>query len=86
MVDRAKMSDDPRAQVVYRDDAGVHVRGRVYTLGEIARGSSMARTHITRIFNGKRGLSLESAQKICGFLGIPIESLLKFVTSLKPGA
>jgi DNA-binding phage protein len=59
-----------------RHTGGVVVRGRQYTLGEISRGSKVDRPHLTRIFNGKRNPSLATAQRICGFVGVPIEAFL----------
>ena len=57
----------------------IKVRNTLYSLGEISRGAKVSRPHITRIFNGKRGLSLRAAEKIASFLGIPIDALLGFL-------
>lgn len=73
----ARISDTDA--VIRRDSEGVHVHGRKLSLGEIARGSGITRPHVTRIFNGKRELSLRSAQKLASFLGVSIDSLLGFL-------
>lgn len=65
--------------VIYRDESGLYVKGRRYTLGEISRGSGVSRPHVTRVFNGKRAMSLKVAQRIAGFLGVPIETLLAYL-------
>jgi transcriptional regulator with XRE-family HTH domain len=64
---------------IYRNDNGIFVRGSRYTLGEISRGSGVSRPHVTRIFNGKREMSLRAAERISGFLGISIDTLLGFL-------
>jgi transcriptional regulator with XRE-family HTH domain len=66
-------------ETIRRDEHGVYVRGRKYSLGEISRGSGVSRPHVTRVFNGKRGMSLTVAERIAGFLGIPIDALLGFL-------
>ncbi len=63
-----------------RASGAVVVRGRKYTLGEISRGARINRAHVTRIFNGKRNLTLDTAQRISGFLGVPIEALLSLMS------
>lgn len=71
----------PAAPVMWRDDSGLYVAGKRFTLGEVARGSGVSRPQITRVFNGRRGMSLNVAQRIAGFLGVPIETLLGFLRS-----
>jgi predicted transcriptional regulator len=67
------------ASEVRRDENGVYVRGRRYSLGEISRGSGVSRPHVTRVFNGKREMSLRVAERISGFLGVSIDALLGFL-------
>ena len=62
-----------------RDTGAIKVRDTLYSLGEISRGARVSRPHVTRIFNGKRGLSLRVAEKIASFLGVSIDSLLGFL-------
>jgi transcriptional regulator with XRE-family HTH domain len=64
---------------MYRGDDGVYVNGTRYTLGEISRGSGVSRPHVTRIFSGKRNMSIEVAQRISAFLGVPLEELVEYM-------
>lgn len=74
----ARMDTAPAA-TMRRDPNGIYVRGKRYTLGEISRGSGVSRPHVTRVFGGKREMSLKVAQRISGFLGVPIETLIGFL-------
>lgn len=62
-----------------RDDTGVYVGDKRYTLGEISRGSGVSRPHVTRVFNGKRQMSVKVARRIAGFMGISLDSLVGFL-------
>lgn len=74
-----KTNIDAASEVIRRDLTGIYVRGRKFTLGEISRGSGVSRPHVTRVFNGKRDMSLKVAERISGFLGISIDVLLGFL-------
>jgi transcriptional regulator with XRE-family HTH domain len=45
------------------------------TNGDVARGTQIAHAQISRIFSGKQGMSLTSALRIAGFLGVTVERL-----------
>jgi transcriptional regulator with XRE-family HTH domain len=64
---------------ITRNDNGIFVKGKRFTLGEISRGSGVSRPHVTRIFNGRRRMSLATAERVSGFMGVPIETLLGFL-------
>jgi len=54
----------------------IQVRGRTYTCRQIASGTRLHISLISRIFNGKRKPSLYTAQRLANFFGISIEELL----------
>lgn len=61
------------------ETGAVLVRGKVFTLGDVARGTGITRPHVTRIFNGKRNLTIRTGQRLAAFLGVPIEEVIQLL-------
>lgn len=49
------------------------------SIGQVARGTGLHRTHISRIFNGLRVPSLRSSQKIASYLGVSMDKFSAYV-------
>lgn len=77
-VSRSSAARNPDSGL-YRGEDGIYANGTRYTLGEISRGSGVSRPHVTRVFSGKRNMSLEVAQRISSFLGVPLDELVEFM-------
>lgn len=56
----------------------IKANGKLYSRGDLSRGTGYAKIHISRLFSGQRRPSLTSATKIAGFLGVPIEAFTQF--------
>lgn len=54
----------------------VVVGGVEYSRGQIAQGTGISISHISKVFSGRRRPSLTSALRIATFLGISVEFLL----------
>lgn len=65
-VDTLYVMDTPRALRSLK--AGTSV-------GDVARGTGITHSHISRIFNGRRTPSMACAVKIANFLGITLDDL-----------
>lgn len=57
------------------------VPGRVepVTLSDIARGADLSLSHVSRVFSGDRGPSMDTVSRIAGYLGISMDSLYAFL-------
>lgn len=51
---------------------------RRFSRGDISRGTGYTKIHISRIFSGQRRPSLNSANRIAGFLGVTVEVFSQF--------
>lgn len=55
------------------------------TQGEIARGTGLSVSHVCKVLGGKRGMSMRTAEKIAGYLGMSIEQLNRAVSARVKG-
>lgn len=53
----------------------IQVGSRQYTRAEIANGTGISISHISRIFSGNRMPSLDTAHRISRYLGITMDAL-----------
>lgn len=56
---------------------------RGMSLAEIARAMQVSRSHVTRVRDGTKGLSLRSVAKVAEALGEDISSLFKGITIMR---
>lgn len=47
--------------------------------GDVARGTTLSRTHVGRVLSGSRKPSLRTARLIAGFLGMNVETLCRLL-------
>lgn len=45
------------------------------SLGDVARGTGLSRSMVTRVFSGDRRPSVETASKVAGYLGVSMDNL-----------
>lgn len=75
----ATMTNRPRRKT--RADRESRVRelaaasGINFTISDVARGTGLHLTHVSRIFNGKRKPSLAAAKKIADYLHVSLDRL-----------
>jgi len=48
------------------------IRGHDQTAGAIAKGAGVARSQLSRLLSGERGLSIETAERLAAYLGLEI--------------
>lgn len=52
-------------------------------LSDVARGTGISVSHVSRIFNGLRTPSLDVAETIAKYLGVGLTEFTKFLGTLK---
>lgn len=55
-------------------------------LSDLARGTGISVSHVSRIFNGLRTPSLDVAETIAKYLGVGLTEFTKFLGTLKKSA
>lgn len=49
------------------------------SIGQIARGTDLSRSHVSRIFNGHRVPSLRCSEKISAYIGVSMDTFSAYV-------
>lgn len=55
-------------------------------LSDVARGTGISVSHVSRIFNGLRTPSLDVAETIAKYLGVGLTEFTKYLGTLKKSA
>lgn len=55
---------------------GIQIGDKTFSRGEIARGTGLSLSHVSRIFSGERNPSLNTVRKVAQFINIPLEQLI----------
>lgn len=55
------------------DQSKVKIGEKVYSRGEISRGTGISLSHVSRIYSGRRSPSLETIRKIMEFAKLPLQ-------------
>jgi transcriptional regulator with XRE-family HTH domain len=55
-------------------------------LSDVARGTGISVSHVSRIFNGLRTPSLDVAETIAKYLGVGLTEFTKFLATVKKSA
>lgn len=50
-----------------------------YSMSDVARGTKISLSMISRIFNGERGLSMNAAKRISNYLKISVDEVIRLV-------
>lgn len=61
----------------------VQIGGREYSRGEIARGTGMSMSHISRVFSGQRVPSMKTIERIAQFAGMSAAALICYLPSTR---
>lgn len=75
----AKTARSDTTAGLLRKPDGIYAHGTRFTLGAISRGTGITRPHVTRIFNGQRKPTIKTAEKIAGFMGVSMDTLVGFL-------
>lgn len=57
------------------DNGTIRVSGREYSRGDIARGTGLSMSHVSRILSGRRVPSLRTARLLSRYFGIGLDDL-----------
>lgn len=63
-----------------------YVLGTTHTLSDVARGTGLSLSHVSRVFSGKRAPTVQAARRIARYLGIEVGELLSQLERLETAA
>lgn len=60
-----------------------YVLGTTHTLSDVARGTGLSLSYVSRVFSGKRTPRVKAVRSIAAYLGIPLEEFLTRLEQLE---